>query len=107
MPITVEQRDDILEFLHEKARDDGHEDGLTAENFLDYFFGYWDEITNLDDAGVKQSAKRKRLRDLKKERKRQDDERAGLDQEIADLEAELPKPPPPKKKAAAKKKARR
>ena len=88
MPITQDQKDDILQFLNDKARDDGHP-GLTAENFEQYFFGYWDEITDLANADVSGAFKRQRLQDMKDLRDRQDNDRAALDKDIDDLEKEL------------------
>lgn len=93
MPITDDQKADVLEFLHDQARAAGSPDGLTAENFEGLFFGHWDEITDLRSiAGL---AKRAELDRLTVERQRQDDRRPDLDAEIDALDAAVnPRPRP-------------
>ena len=87
MPITADQKADVLAFLHDQARAAGEPDGLTAQNFERFFFDHWDEITDL--RALVNRAKRVELDRLTVERQRQDDDRAGLDAEIDALDAEV------------------
>lgn len=87
MPLTQDQRDDILEELHEFAEARGEE--LSAENVLEVLFDNWDDVVDLQAKDKK--FKRKQLQRLKADRDVAQTSLDTLDQEIADLEAELPK----------------
>lgn len=85
MPITQEHRENLESFLEEKGLADGTP--LTPEAFPGLLYKYWDDIKN--EARMFRQKKRRTLRQLRRERDRQDTERPGLDSEIAALEAEV------------------
>jgi hypothetical protein len=85
MPLTQEQQDNIHSFLSDKGEQDGTR--LAPDTFPGLLFKYWDEVTN--PQLMFRQAKRRTLRQLKRERDRQDTDRPGLEAEIAALEAEV------------------
>ena len=85
MPLSKEQQENIHAFLQEKAEDAGTD--LTIENFIQLLYEHWDDI--ILPARMANRTKRRALRALRRERTKQDDDRPGLDAEIAALDAEL------------------
>lgn len=85
MPLTQEQQDNINSFLEQKGEEDGTP--ISVETFPVLIYKYWDDVTN--PQRMFRQAKRRMLRRLQRERDRQDTDRAGLDAEIAALEAEV------------------
>jgi hypothetical protein len=85
MPLTTEQQDNINSFLEDKGEEDGI--GLSPETFPVLLYKYWDDITN--PQRMFRQRKRKTLRQLRRERDRQDTDRPDLDAQIAALEADV------------------
>ena len=85
MALTQQQINNIEAFLHDKAEEAGID--LIPETFPQLLYEHWDDVIN--PARMAKRFKRQTLRRLRRERTRQDSDRAALDSEIAALEAEL------------------
>jgi len=85
MPLSSEQRDDIMEHIREKVAEAGQE--LTPESFVATLFDEWDAVT--DPVQMDRKAKRAEIQRLRDQKQANRDSNDALDVRIAELQVEL------------------